>query len=89
MRRWCSTVVHSIMCGFEKVTSSILHQYNWTPRTDRKRSVWRDSLCSLSETTVPEYPQASFCVTPDRSETEFMITNAIYEAVRHHCRRRT
>jgi hypothetical protein len=23
MRRWCSTVVHSIMCGFEKVTSSI------------------------------------------------------------------
>ena len=39
MRRWCSTVVHSIMCGFEKVTSSILHQYNWTPRTDRKRSV--------------------------------------------------
>lgn len=42
MRRWCSTVVHSIMCGFEKVTSSILHQYNWTPRTDRKRSVWRD-----------------------------------------------
>ena len=28
-------------------------------------------------------------VTPDRSETEFMITNAIYEAVRHHCRRRT
>lgn len=53
MRRWCSTVVHSIMCGFEKVTSSILHQYNWTPRTDRKRSVWRDSLCSLSETTVP------------------------------------
>jgi hypothetical protein len=44
MRRWCSTVVHSIMCGFEKVTSSILHQYNWTPRTDRKRSVWRDSF---------------------------------------------
>lgn len=46
MRRWCSTVVHSIMCGFEKVTSSILHQYNWTPRTDRKRSVWRDYLCA-------------------------------------------
>ena len=45
MRRWCSTVVHSIMCGFEKVTSSILHQYNWTPRTDRKRSVWRD-ICA-------------------------------------------
>jgi hypothetical protein len=46
MRRWCSTVVHSIMCGFEKVTSSILHQDNWTPRTDRKRSVWRDCLCA-------------------------------------------
>jgi hypothetical protein len=45
MRRWCSTVVHSIMCGFEKVTSSILHQYNWTPR-DRKRSVWRDAFCA-------------------------------------------
>jgi hypothetical protein len=42
MRRWCSTVVHSIMCGFEKVTSSILH--NWTPRTDRKRSVWIDTF---------------------------------------------
>ena len=44
MRRWCSTVVHSIMCGFEKVTSSILHQDNWSPRTDRKRSVWRDTF---------------------------------------------
>jgi len=31
MRRWCSTVVHSIMCGFEKVTSSILHQDNCGP----------------------------------------------------------
>jgi hypothetical protein len=31
------------MCGFEKVTSSILHN-NWTPRTDRKRSVWIDTF---------------------------------------------
>jgi len=52
MRRWCSTVVHSIMCGFEKVTSSILHQYNWTPRTDRKRSVGVMPLCSLSEVSL-------------------------------------
>ena len=32
MRRWCSTVVHSIaMCGFEKVALSILHQCKCGP----------------------------------------------------------
>ena len=69
MRRWCSTVVHSIaMCGFEKVASSISTNANVDPdrpkasRKSRERRAFLSAfvrvLCSRSEC------QGQFLVRP-------------------------
>ena len=49
MRRWCSTVVHSIaMCGFEKVASSILHQCKCGPGPSERERKSRERRCCVS-----------------------------------------
>ena len=90
MRRWCSTVVHSIaMCGFEKVASSILHQCKCGPGpSESERKERRAFLVRIRPCFVLAFCMSRSVFGP--AHPERCLTAVTHnEAICHHCRRRT